>query len=63
MLALTFLNFEEAEIADLTGLEHATNLTELDIGDNDVTDLAPIWCRSPASPRCTTATTSLRRDL
>jgi len=32
----------EKNIADLTGLEHCTNLTELDLGYNQISDISPL---------------------
>ena len=40
--ALTTLNAARREITDLTGLEHATNLTELELYINEVSDLTPL---------------------
>ena len=42
MLQLGGLDAKGKQITDLTGLEHATNLTWLDLGDNDIRDLHPI---------------------
>ena len=42
MLRLGGLNAKGRQITDLTGLEHATNLTWLDLGSNDIQDLRPI---------------------
>ena len=42
MLQLGGLDAKGRQITDLTGLEHATNLTWLDLGDNDIRDLQPI---------------------
>ena len=42
ILGLTKLDAENRGIVDLTGLEHATELTRLAIPRNQVTDLAPI---------------------
>ena len=39
---LTKLNLRDAEIADLTGLEHATQLIVLDLSDNQVSDITPL---------------------
>ena len=40
MAKLTRLKARNANISDLTGLEHATNLTRLNLGDNAVTDIS-----------------------
>ena len=42
MLQLTELGVTDHGIADLTGLEFATNLTRLKIGQNPITNLSPI---------------------
>ena len=42
MAELTELAAESAGIEDLTGLEHAVNLTRLDLAFNDVRDLSPL---------------------
>ena len=42
MLQLTELGVTDHGIANLTGLEFATNLTRLKIGQNPITDLSPI---------------------
>ena len=42
MARLTHLNVREANISDLTGLEHATNLTKLELVNNHVSDLSPL---------------------
>ncbi len=42
MLQLGGLDAKGRQITDLTGLEHAANLTWLDLGDNDIRDLHPI---------------------
>ena len=42
MASLTELEAFEAEIMDLTGLEHATNLTTLDLWWNQVWDISPL---------------------
>ena len=42
MLNLRSLEAKEAEISDLSGLEHATNLTTLNLYRNQLTDLSPI---------------------
>ena len=42
MATLTTLDASEASISDLTGLEGATNLTELYIYDNDISDISAI---------------------
>ena len=39
---LTHLEARNANISDLTGLEHATNLTFLDISDNRISDISPV---------------------
>ncbi len=39
---LITLNAREAEITDLTGLEHATNLTRLSLNTNNISDLLPL---------------------
>ena len=41
MEALTSLTARDANISNLTGLEHATNLTTLDLINNNISDLAP----------------------
>ena len=45
MLGLTRLVYRgsDEKIADLTGLEHAINLTELSLLENQVSDLTPLW--------------------
>ena len=40
--ALTLLYAEERAIEDLSGLEFATNLQVLDLGDNNLTDISPL---------------------
>ena len=42
MLGLTYLYAYDRGITDLTGLEYATNLTGLDLGDNQVSDISPL---------------------
>ncbi|MFC1762180.1 leucine-rich repeat domain-containing protein [Planctomycetota bacterium] len=42
MLDLTYLRAEHTTIADLTGLEYATNLTQLWMAYNSITDISPI---------------------
>ena len=42
MESLRVLRSERDDIADLTGLEHATGLTELDLAFNDIVDLSPL---------------------
>ncbi len=42
MLELAFLSARNSEIADLTGLEHATNLTSLWLNDNSISDIKPL---------------------
>ena len=42
MQQLTVLDAGDQEIVDLTGLEHATNLTRLVLRDNPISDLSPI---------------------
>ena len=59
MQALTYLDAQNRGITDITGLEFATNLRELYLGQNPITDLHPlsdlitleslhIWAISPA---------------
>ena len=40
--ALTSLTAEGLGLSDLTGLEYATNLTRLELRDNEITDLTPL---------------------
>ena len=42
MLKLTVLNANSMNIRDLTGLQHATNLTTVSLDDNLLTDAAPL---------------------
>ena len=42
MKRLTDLEAPNANITDLTGLEHATNLTLLDLGNNFISDISPL---------------------
>ena len=42
MLTLTGLSARNANITDLTGLEYATNLTELNLESNSISDLSPL---------------------
>ncbi|MCY3620183.1 MAG: leucine-rich repeat domain-containing protein [Gammaproteobacteria bacterium] len=42
MESLRVLRSERDDIADLTGLEHATGLTELDLAFNDIVDVSPL---------------------
>jgi internalin A len=42
LLALTSLSADSSSIADLTGLEHAANLSYLRLGNNQITDLSPL---------------------
>ena len=42
MLRLVRLKPKEAEIGDLTGLEHAKNLKTLDLAVNNISDIAPL---------------------
>ncbi len=42
MRQLASLNAKDHQITDLTGLEHATNLTELRLGENPITDISPL---------------------
>ena len=42
LLGLTLLLAPGKSIANLTGLEHATNLTRLFLGENDITDVTPL---------------------
>ncbi|RKU33021.1 hypothetical protein C6496_22875 [Candidatus Poribacteria bacterium] len=61
MQELTYLEAQNRGIADITGLEFATNLRELHLGQNPITDLHPlsnltpleslhIWSLSPSTP-------------
>ena len=61
LLRLDYLNAQEKGIVDITGLAFATNLTELHLGKNPITDLRPlanltslvslhIWRISPRTP-------------
>ena len=42
MLDLMSLEAKKAEITDLSGLEHATNLTTLNLYGNQLTDISPL---------------------
>ena len=42
MAKLTFLLAPHQRIKDLTGLEFATELTDIDLGENQITDLSPL---------------------
>ena len=42
MAALTHLFAPESNISDLTGLEHATNLTELNLYRNNISNISPL---------------------
>ncbi len=42
MVTLTRLDAEESNITDLTGLEHATNLTILRLNNNDISDISSL---------------------
>ena len=42
MLRLRQLNVTGQGVADLTGIEHATKLTELWVADNAISDLSPL---------------------
>ena len=42
MLRLKELDAEQREITDLTGLEFATNVTDLRLGNNSISDLSPL---------------------
>ncbi len=42
MRQLTSLNAKNRQITELTGLEYATNLTELQLGENPITDISPL---------------------
>ena len=42
MRQLTSLNAKNRQITDLTGLEYATNLTELRLGENPIKDISPL---------------------
>ncbi len=42
MRQLTSLNAKNRQITDLTGLEYATNLTELHLGENPIDDISPL---------------------
>ena len=42
MLRLVRLKAKEAQIQDLTGLEHATNLKTLDLAVNNISDITPL---------------------
>ena len=42
MATLTGLEAPNADISDLTGLEHAINLTELVLNDNSISDISPL---------------------
>ena len=42
MRQLTALNAAARQITDLTGLEYATNLNELRLGENPITDISPL---------------------
>ncbi len=42
MRQLTALNAAARQITNLTGLEHATNLTELRLGENPIADIGPL---------------------
>ena len=42
MTTLTRLEPRNADISDLTGLEHATNLTYLDLTGNSVSNITPV---------------------
>ena len=42
MQQLTGLSASDRQISDLTGLEHAVNLTDLGLGSNNISDLTPL---------------------
>ena len=42
MRQLTSLNAKNRQIIKLAGLEYATNLTELRLGENPITDISPL---------------------
>ena len=42
MATLTTLDARGSDISNLTGLEHATNLTELSLDDNNISDILPL---------------------
>ncbi len=42
MRRLTSLNAKNRQITELTGLEYATNVTELRLGENPITDISPL---------------------
>ena len=42
MRQLTSLNAKNRQITELAGLEYATNLTELHLGENPITDISPL---------------------
>ena len=42
MARLKHLDARETNIIDLTGLEHATNLTELNLGGNNISNISPL---------------------
>ena len=42
MQELTFLNAQDAQISDLTGLEHATNLELLNLKSNQISDISAL---------------------
>ena len=42
MATLDWLTAYDANISDLTGLEHATNLTGLDLGNNTISDITAV---------------------
>ena len=42
MSQLTWLAANDSQITDLTGLEHATNLTSIGLGGNEIRDLSPL---------------------
>ena len=42
MALFTHLDASESNIIDLTGLEHAINLTELDLNRNSISDISPL---------------------
>jgi Leucine-rich repeat (LRR) protein len=60
MTNLTRLEAPNANISDLTGLEHATNLTSLYLGSNSISDISSLVANTGLGNRRTS--TSVRRS-
>ena len=60
---LTELNAQNAGISDLTGLQHATNLTELKLGGNQLSDISALSGLTQSDKPCQTLSSNQLSDI